>query len=144
MINLIYYCLASKSVSNQKGGEEMKYVSLLSALVVAAIMLSGCGGHSHEDRPVILTGIASGGFIVEVYEEGYAGNDEHLVVSGTAGPDGNFSLTVPQEGVYDIYVMQPLGGNPLDLWRAGYLQSVRLTAPSTDVGVVSMLPAPPG
>jgi hypothetical protein len=115
----------------------MKHVFLLSALAMLVMMLSGCGGGggSQGGLSVTLTGNVDSGCIIQVYEEGYAGNDEHLVASGTAGPDGNFSLTVPQEGVYDISFTNG--------YSSVLMRGEQLAAPATNLGAIYMPPPIP-
>ncbi len=74
------------------------------------------------------------GTTVDAYTQGHVGDSAYLVNGAAVAADGTFKITVLAQGVYDFRVTA--GTLTKDL------TSVTVTAPSTDLGTITVQPAP--
>lgn len=126
----------------------MRNITLILAVL---LIISGCGGGGHlnsgNSSPyVTANGKVAGSFVreveeVTVYEQDHVGEADHLVATASISNE-NFTLSVPEPGVYDIFIKYRYGFSDMINYISGEdtltKKGVQFTYPKTDLGVIEI------
>jgi len=121
--------------------------------VLAACVVAGCGGSS--PAPAVLAEVR--GTVVAddpadtrvgIYPAGHAGNTSQLIAETGTGAQGDFRFSNIPEGTYDLRVtcighIPSADGSTEPMIITETKTNVGVTAPVTDLGIVTVAVTPP-